>query len=489
MTDQNKNAPHQVLIVSSHPLFGKGIQRLLENRQAGDVQVVRTVATVDEAIMALDVNKPDLVVVDYDDEAVNRDEFLARFVESEHQLRVVLLSLKEGGSNAIVYDRRNMQASEIDNWLKAWTETDVVKTKESEYLPIEKKEDKRNVMKNVPPIVHGILAAIIVVVLTALGLLVLRTNILLPQAASAQAGPIDQLFSYHFVVIAFLFALIVGVILYSVIAFRRKKDDMEDAVHMEGNSTLEIAWTIIPLGVVLGFAMIGSTTLAKTMQMDPKALEIKVTGRQWAWSFEYPDYQITSSDLVLPVNKQALLRLTSEDVIHSFWVPEFRVKQDAVPGSFHDLRITPTVQKEFLLMCAEICGKQHAYMISKVRVVSQEEFDQWAKSQQVPTDPVARGEYWFKQQGCASCHSTDGSKIVGPTFKGLFGREETLIDGTKVTVDEAYIKESILNPDAKIVAGFESSPGSKTSVMPKNFGEKLSDEQINDIIEWIKTLK
>ena len=482
--------PRQVLIVSSHPLFGKGIQRLLQMRQAADVNVIRIVTTVDEAIRALDAQKPDLVVVDYDDDAVNRDEFLARFVESEHQLRVVLLSLKEGGSNAIVYDRRNLQASQIDDWLKEWKETGVTESKsDGNNVKKQKQEDRSNIMKNVPPIVHGVLAAILVVVFTALGLLVLRTDLLLPEAASAQAVPIDELFSLHFIVIAFLFALIVGLIVYSVFAFRRKKDDMEDAVHIEGNTTLEIAWTVVPLVVVLAFAMIGSTTLAKTMQMDPKALEVKVTGRQWAWSFEYPDYQITSTELVLPVNKQTLLRLTSEDVIHAFWVPEFRVKQDAVPGTFKDLRITPTIEKEFLLMCAEICGTQHAYMTSKVRVVSQEDFDQWASSQQVPTDPIARGEYWFKQQACGSCHSLDGTKIVGPTFQGLFGHEVELIDGTTVTADEAYIKESILNPNAKIVAGFEASPGSGISVMPQNFGEKLNDEQINEIIEWMKTLE
>ena len=481
------SSQRQVLIVSSHPLFGKGIQRMLETRHAKDVQVIGIVTTVEEAFAFIETRNPDLVVVDYDDSDVNRDEFLAHFVGGEQKMRVVLFSLKEGGSNAIVYDRRAMSASQVDDWLQEWTQqVDPAETKNDEKNRIskeDKKEDRSNPMK------HVIGAFVVVVVLAALGIFILTPNNLLPEQASIQAERIDWLFSVHFKTIAVLFALIMGIMLYSIIFFRRKKGDMEDAVYFKENSTLEITWTVIPLFFVIGIAFVGSSVLADTLRMDPKALEVKVYGQQWSWRFEYPDQQITSAELVLPVNKQVLLRLTSEDVIHSFWVPEFRVKQDAIPGGFRELRITPKTLGDFQMVCSELCGQQHAYMTAPVKVLSQDDFESWLAQSQVPTDPIGRGEYWYKTQGCASCHSVDGTKIVGPSFKGLFGRTELFIDGTSLVVDDAYIRESILDPYAKIVDGFELSPGSGTSAMPITYAEKLSSDQISDIIEFIKTLK
>ena len=477
----------QVLIVSSHPLFGKGIQHMLETRQSGDVQVIGMVSTVEDAIAFVEAKNPDLVVVDYDDSDVNRDEFLAHFVGGERKMRVVLFSLQEGGSNAIVYDRRTMLASQVDDWLEEWVQQEGTniftgKTKDDKKL-VKKKEDRNNPMK------HLIGAILFVIVLAALGMFVLSPEHLLPIEASLQAEKIDWLFNLHFKTIAVLFALIIGFMLYSVVFFRKKKGDTEDAVYFKENSTLEITWTVIPLIVVIGFAFIGSGVLADTVRMDPKALEVKVTGQQWSWSFEYPDQQVTTTELVLPVNKQVLLRLTSLDVIHSFWVPEFRVKQDAIPGGIRELRVTPNKIGDYQMVCSELCGRQHAYMTAPVRVLSQEDFDAWIASSQIPTDPVGRGNYWYKTQGCASCHSLDGTKIVGPSFKGLFGSTVTLTDGSTVVADENYIHESIIDPYAKIVEGFELSPGSGTSAMPSNFGERLSDEQISEIIEFIKTLK
>ncbi len=334
---------------------------------------------------------------------------------------------------------------------------------------------------------HVIGAVIVVALLTVGGVLVLTPANLLPEQASVQAVVIDKLFSYEFVVIAFLFALIMGLMIYSVIFFRRKPGDLEDGPHIEGNANLELVWTTVPLVTVLVFAIIGSNTLANVLHPDPKALEVRVIGQQWAWSFEYPDYGVVSDKLVLPVNKQALLRITSKDVLHAFWVKEFRLKQDAVPGVYKDLRVTPTEIKRFTLMCAEICGRNHAYMLAEVRVVSQADFDQFIQDSQIPTDPVARGEYWYRTQGCKACHSIDGSKIVGPSYKGLFGSQVQLEDGTTVTADEAYIKESIINPNAKIVKGFAGANGK--SAMPESYAKSLSDDQINDIIAWIKTLK
>ena len=334
---------------------------------------------------------------------------------------------------------------------------------------------------------HVIGVVIVIALLTVGGLFVLTPAHLLPQQASAQAVFIDQLFGYEFMVIAFLFALIMGLMIYSVVVFRRKPGDMEDGPHIEGNSALELTWTAVPLVVVMIFAVIGSNTLANVLRADPKALEIKVTGRQWAWSFEYPDYGVSSDKLVLPVNKQALLRITSDDVLHAFWVPEFRLKQDAVPGAFNNLRVTPTKEQNFKLMCAEICGRDHTKMLADVQVVSQEKFDEFIKNSQVPTDPIARGEYWYRTQGCKACHNITGDPGgVGPTYKGLYGSQVELEDGKTVFADEGYLKESIIDPNAKLVKGFGATG---KSAMPGNFGKSLKPEQIDEIIAWIETLK
>jgi cytochrome c oxidase subunit 2 len=256
---------------------------------------------------------------------------------------------------------------------------------------------------------------------------------------------------------------------------------------MEGNSRLEVIWTLAPLATVLFFAYLGGQSLAQTMRADPKALNVKVIGQQWSWRFEYPDTGIVSNEMVLPVNKQVLLALSSNDVIHSFWVPEFRVKQDALPGGdafVRNLRITPTLLGNYKVRCAELCGLQHSYMEAPVRVLSEQDFEAWVTEQTgASNDPVERGKKVATQFGCAACHSVDGSKLVGPTWKGLYGSQVTLSDGSTVTADDAYLHESIVSPNAKIVQGF--APG----VMPQNFGSQLSDKQIADVIEYIKSLK
>ncbi len=331
---------------------------------------------------------------------------------------------------------------------------------------------------------HAIGAFAFIVVLIVLGWLVLRPDALLPAQASAQAIPIDQLFNLHFKTIAILFGLIMGLMLYSIVFFRRKPGDTEDGAYIKNNTGLEVVWSVIPLGVVLAFAFEGAKTLAETERIDPQPLEVVVTAQQWAWHFEYPAYNITTTDLVLPVNQQVLLRLTSMDVIHSFWVPEFRVKQDAVPGEEHQLRITPNKKGAYTLVCAEICGTRHAYMIAKVMVETSASFSQWVSQEQAAgsIDPVERGKFLYTRYGCDSCHSLDGSRVVGPTFLGIYDQKVQFEDGSDTTVDEAYMKESILDPGKKIVKGF-------TNAMPADIGSNLTDAQIDDLIAFIKTIK
>jgi len=473
------------LIASSHPLFAEGIRGLLNSRQQADVEVVGLVATIDEAIDALNILKPDMVIVDYDDERVNREEFLVRFVESEGRLRVILLSLKEGGQEAIVYDRRTMASSQMDDWLENWTETDKSLDEEDdeqdngEYN--NQKPKRRDGMK------HFIAAALVVILLTALGLFALEKVDLLPSQSSLQAVPIDNLFSIQFKIIAFLFALIVGLMIYSIIVFRRKKGDDTDALHIEGNTRLEVFWTLVPLATVLYLSFIGAQALGAVDREDPFPLQVNVIGSQWSWRFEYPEYDITSTELMLPVNKQALLRLSSTDVIHSFWIPEFRVKQDVVPSGeefVRELIITPTELGTYKVRCAELCGTLHYDMRAPVVVMTQDVFDTWVEveSGSETGDPIENGQKLVEQFGCKACHTTDGSTGVGPSWRGLFGSQEALDDGSSVLVDHAFLYESIREPGAKITDGFQN-------IMPPNIGADLSEEQINDIIAFIASLQ
>jgi cytochrome c oxidase subunit 2 len=480
MSEPEKNRPQRVLIASSHALFGQGLRSLLESRKPADVEVIGVVSSMEEAIQALEAYNPDLVIVDYDDEILNRDEFLARFVEGEKKLRVVLLSLNEA-QEALVYDRRTLAASEIDDWLEEWTYGVSSAGREiSEKSVSANDENRRNPMK------HLIIAAILVIIVAAVLIFGMSQARLLPVAASAQAEPIDMMFRLEFTVIAILFSLIVVLMVYSIVVFRRKRGDTSDARHVEGSTRLEVFWTAVPLATVLVFAYLGSWSLGETTRADPKPLEVNVIGSQWVWRFEYPNQGIVSNELRLPEDKQALLHLWSLDVIHSFWVPEFRVKQDALPGGgelTRDLRITPTEPGTYKIRCAELCGLRHTYMEAPVIVMAQADFETWVAEQTGESaDPVERGQKWYTTYGCNACHSLDGTPGVGPTWQGLYGSEQRFTDGTSTIVDDQYLYNSIRNPGSQIVEGFQN-------LMPANVSADMTDDQINDIIRLIESLK
>lgn len=332
---------------------------------------------------------------------------------------------------------------------------------------------------------HFVIVGILVVVTTLVTYFGLDASNLMPLAASAQAAPIDAMWNLELIFMSFFFALIAVPMAYSLIVFRRRQGDTTDGVHMEGDTRLEITWTVVPLFIVIAFAYIGAVNLAETRRIDPDAIVVNVTGIQWSWSFEYPEFGVRSDELYLPVNQQVLLQMTSTDVIHSFWVPEFRVKQDVVPGRITELRITPTVEGDYKVRCAELCGTSHAFMEKPVVIVSQEEFDaRIAQLQEEAAEamatPEGRGGALVAAFGCAACHSVNGAQGIGPTWLGLYQSEELLTDGTVVIADEEYLAESIREPQAKIVAGFE------TQLMP-SYG--FSEEQIADIVAYLKTLR
>jgi cytochrome c oxidase subunit II len=306
---------------------------------------------------------------------------------------------------------------------------------------------------------------------------------LMPIEASAQSVPIDSLWNSELIAISFLFALIVVPLIYSLIVFRRKKGETGDGEHIEGNTQLEIVWTVVPLFLVVIFAYAGSYTLGEIRRVDPNAMIVKVTASQWQWKFVYPDSGVVSKELHLPVNRQVVLKMQSLDVIHSFWVPEFRLKQDVVPGRETEYRVTPILTGSYKVRCAELCGTSHAYMESPVIVESQAGYDSWIAQQAAAAaanqTPESRGEALVSNNGCAACHSIDGTKGIGPTWRGLFGSTVALEGGKSVTADEAYLAESIKDPLAKVVKGFQP-------IMPKF---ELTDEEVANIVAYIKTLK
>lgn len=350
---------------------------------------------------------------------------------------------------------------------------------------------------------HLLAVAVLVVIGAIVTYFLLTTIYTLPLAASAEAGPIDTMFNVQFILISFLFALIIVFMGYAIVVFRRKPDDEGEGDYFHSNTTLEIIWTIVPLIVVIALGIWAATVLAEVTEAKPNEMRVNVIGRQWSWLFSYPEIEeIGLSDhLILPVNRTIVLQMTTADVLHSFWVPEFRVKQDLVPGKVTTLRITPNLIGDYKIRCAEICGFDHSKMLADIAVVSEEDFNAWIEEQTIKLadlSPAERGEKWATDYGCKGCHSSDGSQLAGPTWLGLFGREELLEDGQTIIVDEEYIRKSILDPDMQIVTGFQ--PGLMSAL--GDFGERFNDDEaemrtneglevdiIEDIIAYLKTLQ
>ncbi len=224
------------------------------------------------------------------------------------------------------------------------------------------------------------MVAILVAVISTVLVAVFLNVSLFPTPASTQAGPIDRMLRIMFAIGGVILALCLVVLIYSAIAFRHRPGDAEEGPPVEGNPPLELVWTLVPLAIVLWLAFEGTIALRDISRASPEVeLEVQVTASQWAWRFDYPQYGITTTELRLPVDRPVLFRLTSEDVIHSFWVPEWRVKQDAVPGMEQVLRVTPTRMGSYKAWCAELCGLAHSLMQAPVKVVEPAAFETWVK--------------------------------------------------------------------------------------------------------------
>lgn len=303
----------------------------------------------------------------------------------------------------------------------------------------------------------------------------------LPRQGSTLAPIIDQGWDLAYWVSVVFFVLVIVPLALFVWKYRRKSPT-EVGAPPGHNTALEIAWSVIPLALVMACFIVGFKGFMAASVAPADSYEIQVTAQKWAWSFTYPNGRVSPGELRVPAGKPIRMVMSSKDVIHSFFIPVFRVKQDVIPGSYSSVWFEATEPMETTLECAEYCGTDHSAMLAKVVVMPEDKFNDWLKlDESAGMAPAEYGQKLFVKYTCVACHSVNGVRIVGPTFKGAFGRSEAFTDGSKGVVDENYVRESILNPAAKIVAGYPP-------VMPP-FKGQLDDKQIEAIIAYMKTLK
>jgi len=323
---------------------------------------------------------------------------------------------------------------------------------------------------------------ILTAVLIGLGVAVALTVNLMPEEASRQAQMVDGLFRGLMGVATVIFLGVEGALLYAVLRFRRRRGDETDGPAVHGNNALEAIWIAIPALIVIVISFASFRVLIASGASEPQPLVVEVVGRQFVWEFRYPEADVVSSELHLPLNRQVRFAISSDDVIHSLWIPVFRVKQDATPGRVAEMVITPTRAGRYPIRCAEFCGAAHTTMTSEVVVESAEEFAAWLQAQQVAGMSGGAGQagrQLFTQYGCSACHAladAGARGTVGPSLDGIGTTAASRVPGLDA---RAYIEQSILDPHAFVAEGFPSG------VMPPNFGERLSQEQLRALIDYL----
>jgi cytochrome c oxidase subunit II len=310
----------------------------------------------------------------------------------------------------------------------------------------------------------------------------------LPEAASVTAGSVDWLFYFLIWSCVGLFLLVVIPVLWFTVRYRRKTESQKALSQVDHSVKIETAWTLLPciyLAFLFYWGFIGFVDIY-TIPFNAKIL--RVIGQKWNWTVQYPDDDISVSGqgavIGVPLGQPVQLIMSSQDVIHSFFVPNFRIKQDVLPGRYSSIWFESTKIGEFPVFCAEYCGDEHSKMLAVIKVMPQEEYKSWLtkkKSENVGLPPVELGRKLYTQKACNACHTIDGTPKIGPSFKGVYGHMTQLEGMTGVKVDDGYIRESILEPQAKIVKGYPP-------VMP-TFKGQLSESDINALIEFIKSLK
>lgn len=308
-------------------------------------------------------------------------------------------------------------------------------------------------------------------------------SLFLPPAKSTVAGDVDALFSFITGTSLIIFIGILVAMAYFIFKYRRRSEHDVTSLN-DHNTSLEVFWTVIPVFLILFVFYWGFTDYLKLHKAPDDAYEVQVIGQKWNWAFKYPNGATSPNELHVPAGRPVKLVMQSRDVLHSFYVPDFRVKHDVIPNRYTTLWFEAIEPGESVIFCTEYCGTSHSDMLAKVIVHTDEDFQKWLKeSGGRPEDmPLAEyGKILYTKSGCQTCHSLDGSKMVGPSYKGSFGTTRKFTDGTSAVVDENYIRTSILNPSDKIAEGY-------APVMPTYQGI-LSDDDISAIIEFIKEQK
>ncbi len=302
---------------------------------------------------------------------------------------------------------------------------------------------------------------------------------LFPDQASTFAGELDTLYLF-LVGLSCLFAgLIFLLILIFAIRFRRRSEDERPRAIL-GDLRLELLWSVIPLGLALGVFAWAADLYFTMYSPPPEAMEVFVVGKQWMWKLQHPEGNREINELHVPVGQPVRLTMTSEDVIHSFFIPAFRIKMDVVPGRYTTAWFEATRAGEYHLFCAEYCGTKHSRMIGRVVVMNPADYETWLSGGRKGESLEVSGERLFQELGCATCHKPD-SKERGPVLDGLFGKSVKLKSGESVIADETYIRESILKPKTKMLEGYKP-------LMP-TFEGQISEEGILQLIAYVKSLE
>ena len=302
---------------------------------------------------------------------------------------------------------------------------------------------------------------------------------LFPDAASSIAPRVDALYFFLLGIAVFFSLLIAGTLLYCALTFRRKSPH-EIGARITNNIPLEIAWTVIPLLITMVIFVWGANLFVVISRPPDNTLNIYAVGKQWMWKFQHLDGQREINELHVPVGRDVKLIATSEDVIHDFFVPAFRVKADVLPGRYVTVWFRATKAGSYHLFCAEYCGTKHSGMTGEVIAMEPRDYETWLSGGQPQGSLASAGERVFTELACNTCHRPD-DQGRGPVLDGLLGRKVTLQSGETLVADEAYVRESILNPSAKITAGYQP-------IMP-TFQGLVSEEQVLQLIEYVKSLK
>jgi cytochrome c oxidase subunit 2 len=301
---------------------------------------------------------------------------------------------------------------------------------------------------------------------------------LFPEQASNFAPEVDHLLYFLLAVAVFFTVVIFGAIFYFAVRYRRRSErELPRYVHT--GLTLEVVWSVIPFGLTMVMFTWGASIFVHESRPPDNALSVYAVGKQWMWKLQHMEGQREINELHIPVGRPVRLTMTSEDVIHSFYVPAFRTKQDVVPGRYSTTWFTATKPGRYHLFCAEYCGTNHSRMIGWIYAMEPQEYQAWLNGGRAFGSLAENGEKLFQDLACGNCHKPDGSGRC-PTLVGLFGKNVQLASGQTVRVDEAYIRESILQPNAKIVAGYQP-------LMP-TFQGLVTEEGVLQLVEYIKSM-